>query len=57
MMAGIVDASIVQVFCGGTIISQLYVLTAAHCLVNRQPSNLGVLIGDHSLSVGKCNQK
>lgn len=53
MMAGIVDADERSVFCGSTIISVRYVLTAAHCMTNRNYTRLGVLVGDHDLNSGK----
>lgn len=52
MMAGIVDADERAVFCGSTIISVRYVLTAAHCMTNRNYTRLGVLVGDHDISSG-----
>ncbi|XP_072756479.1 venom serine protease 34 isoform X2 [Anoplolepis gracilipes] len=52
MMAGLVDPFQRDVYCGATIISQRHVLTAAHCLTNRNTSNVGVLVGDHDLSTG-----
>lgn len=55
MMAGIVDSEEGTVFCGSTIISRKYVLTAAHCLFNRDTSILGVLVGDHDVNSGKYN--
>lgn len=53
MMAGLVDSFQRDVYCGATIISERYVLTAAHCLTNRDTSSMGVLVGDHDLSTGK----
>jgi len=53
MMAGLVDPFLKDVFCGATIISVKYVLTAAHCLTDRNTNSVGVLVGDHDLSTGK----
>lgn len=53
MMAGLVDGNLRVLFCGGTIISNFYVVTAAHCVWDRQARSLAVLVGDHDISVGK----
>lgn len=50
MMAGVVDLTAGDLACGGTIISNTCVLTAAHCVYNRQPNAFGVLVGDHNIS-------
>lgn len=55
MMAGIVDAHIRSVYCGCTIISDTYLLTAAHCMVNRDINYLGILVGDHDLTTGSSS--
>ena len=52
MMAGLVDSQAPVVFCGATIIATKYVLTAAHCFNNKNPQQLGVLVGDHDLTTG-----
>jgi len=46
MMAGLVQGT-AFVFCGGTILSNYYVLSSAHCVVGKSPTSLQVLAGDH----------
>lgn len=52
-MSALIDVIIRDVFCGATIIAQKFALTAAHCLLNKQPTAVGLLIGDHNISSGK----
>ncbi|XP_029731272.1 venom serine protease-like [Aedes albopictus] len=53
MMAGVVDvASGAGIFCGGTIITNYHVVTAAHCPIGHSISNLAILVGDHNISTG-----
>uniref|UniRef100_A0A182N2U5 Peptidase S1 domain-containing protein n=1 Tax=Anopheles dirus TaxID=7168 RepID=A0A182N2U5_9DIPT len=52
MMAGLVDSKSKAVFCGATIISDYHSISAAHCMTGRSISAIGLLVGDHNLSVG-----
>lgn len=55
-MAGLVDALNRDLYCGATIISNRYAITAAHCMIDRNASQTGLLVGDHDISTGKCKK-
>merc|ERR1739844_334381 len=50
--AGIVKRdgnSVSTPFCGGTLVNENHIITAAHCMPERTPSNTGVVIGNHHI--------
>lgn len=57
MMVALIDVALRTVYCGGTIISTRYVVTAAHCLANQAVSNVGVLYGEHNIKLCKLKKK
>lgn len=44
-------------FCGGSLISKSYVITAAHCVVGKLPSKIKVVVGEHNYLVSGTTQK
>lgn len=52
MMAGLVDSVKRNIFCGGTIINNQQILTAAHCIKNMRAQRVGVVVGEHDTNRG-----
>ncbi|XP_050312534.1 venom serine protease 34-like [Anthonomus grandis grandis] len=51
-MAALLSLQDDSFFCGSHVIASRYILTAGHCLQNKDPDELVVLVGDHNISSG-----
>jgi len=51
--AGLTRADCKEVRCGGTIIDDTHILTAAHCTKGMKPSDIDVLAGEHDVTVAQ----
>ncbi|XP_045472103.1 venom serine protease 34-like [Harmonia axyridis] len=51
-MSALVKTQPVSLFCGASIISERFALTAAHCVVDKKVENIVLLVGEHNVSSG-----
>ncbi|XP_018342545.1 PREDICTED: venom serine protease-like [Trachymyrmex septentrionalis] len=54
-MAGLVSMDEIEdeILCGATIISKQYVITAAHCVYEKNITKTAVVVGEHNVKTGK----
>lgn len=52
MMAGLRSFKSIAFFCGATIISDRYALTAAICVNNKTAKDIALVVGEHDRSRG-----
>ncbi|KAJ2969337.1 hypothetical protein NQ176_g8714 [Zarea fungicola] len=51
-MCGLADIDAKKIYCGCTIISDQYILTAAHCVQDRDVSSVGIVVGKPDAGTG-----